>query len=141
MKHCTRDLISFLPKKKLGCTGAACLDDMVINCLLGLQLCICKARGYKPRITELRYFYILVRSKGYELDGVRRTIDSKLNRYPYPSFILIQLGSNDLGITKNARFDKQYRMWLITSYGASSKCQNHLKWNFTEYVLTLRLWR
>ena len=56
--------------------------------------------GYKPRITELRYFYILVRSKGYELDGVRRTIDSKLNRYPYPSFILIQLGSNDLGITK-----------------------------------------
>jgi hypothetical protein len=45
--------------------------------------------GYKLQITELRYFYILVRSKGYELDGVRRTIDSKLNRYPYPSFILI----------------------------------------------------
>jgi hypothetical protein len=66
--------------------------------------------GYKPRITELRYFYILVRSKGYEIGGVRRTIVSKLNRYTYPSFILIQLGSNDLGITKNARFDKQYRM-------------------------------
>jgi hypothetical protein len=58
--------------------------------------------------------------RGMTWAAFSRTIDSKLNRYPPPIFIMIQLGSNDLGFTKNARFDKQYRMWFITFWCASS---------------------
>lgn len=111
LNHCTRDLTSLLPKTKLECTNVACLDDVVINCLLGLQLCICKAQGYKPRITQLWYFYILVRSKEYEIGGVRRTIDSRFSL----SFILIQLGSNDLVIAKTLELINTIEVYIYKS--------------------------
>lgn len=38
--------------------------------------------------------------RGMKWEEFSRNIDSKMDRLPPPYFILIQLGSNDLGVTK-----------------------------------------
>ena len=43
----------------------------------------------------------MVWKKGYEVGEFNKFIDLTLRKSPPPSFIIIQLGSNDLGLTKS----------------------------------------
>jgi hypothetical protein len=74
---------------------------MIVYRLLGKQRHFIEIWGTSPGFAKSRWLYFMVWKKGYEVGEFNKFIDLTLRKSPPPSFIIIQLGSNDLALTKS----------------------------------------